>query len=133
MEFVALALRVLPAPPAPDLPVELVQRIGECLCETIDDLAREPTGTKPPIARREAAEARRAGLACCLVSRAFLPLGRRILYSHVSNLDGDARLVAVLAQLERWPYLGELVQSYSISNENASSAMDDARLAVVQR
>lgn len=133
MGLVTLALRLLPTPPPPDLPVELVQRIIECLCEPIDCIALYPSVFKPPVARREAADARRAGLACCLVSKAFLPLGRRILYSHVTNLDGDARLVGMLERVEKLPHLGALVRSYSLSNEFASGAMDDARLTIVQR
>ena len=97
------------APRQPDLPIELVERIIECLCEDIDIASINPS----PLASAAATEARLAGVACALVSRGFARLGRRILYSHLTTEHGLPRFKDFWSRLVSSPHLGVFVTSHT--------------------
>ncbi|KAL8286175.1 hypothetical protein RQP46_004663 [Phenoliferia psychrophenolica] len=56
---------------------------------------------------------RATGLACCLVSRRFLPHGRRILYSHLDNrdVDGEGDFALLVARLLEYPHLADYLRT----------------------
>ncbi|KAL8281368.1 hypothetical protein RQP46_006052 [Phenoliferia psychrophenolica] len=101
------------APPAPrDLPVEVVNLIFTYLFKDMDAYVLNPSAVIADSAREHADAARRAGVACCLTSKAFLPLGRRLLYSHITDLDKE-RFLHHVTSPHTWPHLRPYVRSYT--------------------
>lgn len=108
----------------PDLPVELFSIIIDHLCAELESIITSPSLSEVEVQAAVLAvrTLRATGLACSLVSIAFLPLGRRILHSHLSNLDDQESFNRHPNLLSSNLVLAELVQTYHLSTECGTAA-----------
>lgn len=123
--------------PLPTLHNDIISAIADRLVESLGSLDE----SQPKFidfmsgdAVRQVTDVRKVGVALCRVSRSCLPLGRHLLYSNITNIEQDERLLRQIKQLRRSPNLAALVRSISLSNETAAAGdpRDGARLAQIK-
>ncbi|KAL8290417.1 hypothetical protein RQP46_002675 [Phenoliferia psychrophenolica] len=98
----------------PSLPLDVIALVFDCLREEVH---QAPTHPMEPRCGANAVKAiLRTGYSCCLVSHAFLPHGRNLLYSHLGlgQLESSARQLEVVLKTT---HLAELAEVWEIKVE----------------